>query len=267
MTPRLEILVSTYDAEGLERCTSNVWPRIDGVAYLVSCQYTDTAPVVPDTLSDRDDVRIVFTPTHGLSANRNNALEAATASYVLIADDDTDFFADALAAVIAEFEANPDIDIITTRYETPTHKKYPADGHDLARRTPGYYVSSIEIALRRQSVIDTGLRFSVLAGLGAPRLCQGEEEIFIINALRRGLHGRFRNLVIARHPHASTGERTPGPAALRSRGAVIHKRRPLLGWASIVVNAWRLRHIAGFGTALRHMTAGAFYALRHRNRL
>lgn len=267
MTPRLEILVSTHGAAGLERCAANAWPRVDGVAYLVSCQFVDSTPTIPGSLSDRDDIRIVFTHTRGLSANRNNALESATAPYVLIADDDTDFFAVAFNAIIAEFDASPDIDIVTMRYETPTSKKYPADGHNLAQRSPGYYVSSIEIALRRQSIINSGLRFSLLAGLGAPYLGQGEEEIFILNALHRGLRGRFRDIIVARHPHITTGEHKPGPAAIRSRGAVIRKRRPLLGWASIVINAWRLRHTTGFFKALHHMTAGALYGLRHRHEL
>ncbi len=270
MNPRLEILVSTHGENGLKRCAANTWPRVDGASYLISCQYADSQPPIPAELTDRDDVKVVFTTSRGLSANRNNGLLAARADYVLIADNDTDFYADALCQIIETFDADPALDITTMRYEDANHrpkKAYPPDGHDISKHFYGYYVSSIEIALRRSSIVDAGLRFSELAGLGAPRLNQGEEQIFIMNALRRGLRGRHIARVVACHRDDSTGRRDFSPAALRSRGVLAIKERNLMGWAAITVRAWKLRHQVPFFKALRYMTSGGFYYLRHRRQL
>lgn len=270
MTTRLEILVSTHGENGLKRCADNNWPSAKGIAYIVSCQYSDTKPPIPATLANRDDIKIIFTTSHGLSENRNNCLDSALADYILIADNDTDFYADALYSIIETFDANSELDIITMRYEDANHrlkKTYPADGHDISKRFKGYYVSSIEIALRRRSVSNASLRFSKLAGIGAPRLNQGEEQIFIFNALRRGLHGRHIAKVVACHADDSTGRRNFGPAALRSRGVLTIKERCIIGWVAIIARAWKIRSHVPFFKALRYMTSGGFYYLRHRHQL
>lgn len=271
MIPELEVLVAAYGVAGLRRILSRDWPRVDGVRYLVCCQNPDGDNLLPEAeaLHDRGDTIVLFFRDRGLSRNRNHCLDAASAPYLLIMDDDLDLSADGLAAVIAAFDANPELDFLTVYADlaVPGQRRLPPPGHDLRRPWPFYWPISFEIALRRASVDRVGARFSLLAGIGAPVLAAGEENLFVHSLLRGGLRGEFSGIRIGAHDHETTTEREAlNPGLLRAKGAVMRiTRGSLAALVRLPLEARRSR--MPFMKALGSLVRGYIYSIKHRRDL
>ena len=258
---KLQVLICTYGPR-LGRIALNDLPQVEGVGYLVSWQNPDGLPV-PDGFG-RSDVELLSFADHGLARNRNHALEATTAPLAMICDDDVSLSAEGLRMLIARFEAQPQADIIIFRSEPPGSRVYPPDGRDLGRPWPHHHPMSIEIAFRTDSLHSAGIRFNMLAGIGAPVLVAGEEDLLLRDARRRGLGIRFANICVATHPADTTAERlSADPAFVMTKGAIIAATRgPLTALTRYPVEAHRAD--MPYGRALRALMQGFFYALKHR---
>lgn len=260
---KLQVLISTHGADGLEKVARQELPRLDGVEYIVSCQ--GGFPAIPSQLS-RPDVRVIFTPTAGLSRNRNEALRHATAPYALIADNDLRFYPEGLLAIIDAFDRNPDIDIAAFRIDTPTPRTYPPAEHDLFKPFRCYWPSSVELAVRTEPLRKKGVWFHPEMGLGSRSMQSGEESLLLLTAKRRGLKGRFFPATICHHPAESTGRaRQSAPGVLRAEGAII-----ALTYGASLLPRLLLKARRAPGSTLRnagHLIKGAAYALAHRSQL
>ncbi|MDE6552985.1 MAG: glycosyltransferase [Muribaculaceae bacterium] len=229
----MEVLISTYGEDGIRRLASGKHPRVDGVRYLVSWQ-TDGGCPIPNELQ-RTDFKIIKTDTKGLSINRNNAISHAEAPVLLIGDDDVEYSQEGLLNVVDSFERNRDCDIITFRYVSSYNEKFFPDAPCSLNTPPkGYFVSSIEIAFRKDSVKGK-IWFNENFGIGA-MFPSGEEDIFLHDCLDRGLKGQFLPLTIARHDDPTTSERNLMlPSRPQTKGAVFMRLHPY---------SWPLRMIA-----------------------
>lgn len=256
----LDVLVSTIGREGIGRVAAMKMPRVDGVGYIVSWQM----PVgeVPESLASRTDVTVVTLHERGLSRNRNNAIDHSRADIYLIADDDVDYTPEGLEAVVKAFERHPSMAVATFIYDGNDGKCYPSAETDISGRLPrGYYVSSIEMAVRRCEAT-APLRFDTRFGLGAPRFQIGEEELFHFVARRRGLNCRFFPTVVAFHRGASTGVRMLRcREVLQGFGAVIANLYPATSFLRVPLKAWRVWRSGGsLPRALYYITKGALMA-------
>lgn len=261
---KLQVLICTYGSDGISRVAECQHPHIEGIEYLVAWQTPDGELPLPPELM-RDDIRIVRSHTRGLSINRNIALQAATAPLLLISDDDVTYLEGTLLRLISEFECRPNTDFITFMYDGgPWQRSYPDHEFTFDRIPKGYFVTSFELAFRRERV--AGLRFNRWFGIGAPYFPCGEEDVFVADMLSRGLKGTFLPLTLATHRHATTTQRIgTDRAALAATGAVALHVNPLTWPARLMVRA--LRGDANGVSALRYLSAtfyGAYYALRHR---
>ncbi len=234
--PELQVMICTYGHEGLLRIAAASHPKVEGVEYLVSIQMENGNEEyqIPKELS-REDFRLFITYTKGLSVNRNIALSHATAPLLLISDDDADYTADGLRTVIYAFKENPNADIIAFRYASAsTQKFYPEESFSLTNPPKGYFASSIEIAMRRESV-QSKIWFNENFGVGAT-FPSGEEDIFLQDCFDRGLTGIYIPKTIVRHDGTTTSTRN---LMLQSRpqtkGAVFLRLHP---------GDWPLRMIA-----------------------
>lgn len=237
---KCQVLISTY--RSLDKAAAMGLPHVEGVHYLISCQ-SEPMPI-PDTLQ-RPDVEVHFSPTKGLSNNRNAALDLATAPFVLIADDDLEYSAEGLSKALAAFESNPGVDLFFFRYDGPAAKLYPPVETDLRKEYKGYNPSSIEIGMRMPSP----LRFDPAFGIGAPRFGSGEEAMLLLDARAHGLNIRFFPITLCRHRDMTTGIRAQAsPAVLRAEGAVIRRRYPATSLLRLPLKAMRTP-----GNPLRHL--------------
>lgn len=257
---RLEIMIPTFGPEGLKRVAAIDLPVVKDVRYLVSCQSEPLS--LPQQLSARSDVEIHFIEGRGLSANRNALLDLASAPLLMFADDDVTLYADGISAAMCVMAENPDIDGACFQPLDKPHP-YPDVSFVLKARTARRYYAMInEVVFRREALKRSGVRFSLLMGIGAPYLQSGEDDLFICRVLRKGLHIRYFPIVTYNHLHASTGYRTQTPGVLRSRGAVLSAIYPLTALPRMCRLAVMLPQPTL--TSLKYMLQGALYAFTHK---
>ena len=265
--PKLEVLVSTFGAAGLSRMLENDPPHVEGVRYLVCCQNPDGEDVLPcaEALHARGDTDVLFFKDRGLSINRNHSLDMSAAPYLLIMDDDVKLEAAGLEAVIRLFDARPDLDFMAVRVKTgdKTRRAFPPAGYDLSKPWRFYHTISFEIALRRSSVEARRFRFSPLAGIGAPRLGSGEEELFLHRLSKAGLHGEYADIQLGEHPGPTTSDRSAlRPEVVRAKGAVMRVLRgTVAALTRLPIEASRSK--LPFFKALRYLAEGYVYSIKH----
>ncbi|MDE6311497.1 MAG: glycosyltransferase family 2 protein [Muribaculaceae bacterium] len=269
--PKLEVLVSTFGAAGLRRMLESDPPHVEGVRYLVCCQNPSGEDVLPaaEALHSRGDTDVLFFKDRGLSRNRNHSLDMSAAPYLLIMDDDVRLEASGLEEIIRCFDERPDLDFMALRVETGDRgrRAFPPSGHKLHRPWRCYHTISFEIALRRSSVEAGHFRFSILAGIGAPRLGSGEEELFLHRMSKAGLHGEYLDIQLGVHPAPTTSDRSALlPEVVRAKGAVMRVLRgPLRALLRLPLEAKRSK--MPFFKALRHLVEGYVYSIKHRREL
>lgn len=231
---KLQVLICTFGKTGINRLSSHSLPKTEGVEYLISWQNYSESPDIPESLH-RPDIKVCICNSTGLSKNRNNALALCSATFCLIADDDLDFDSLGLLSIIDNFIKCPEIDIATYQYTGDDNKRYPDKTFDLRHPPEGYFVSSIEIAFRRNPIIESGIKFDERFGIGAEFIA-GEENIWISKLLKSGLKGRFFPVNIANHAGMSSGVRAHNdPELICAKGACFAIIHPI---------SWPLRMIA-----------------------
>ena len=267
---QLQLQVCTLGLQGLERLARTQRPQVDGVEYLVSCQLTieksaqasanevavqaiatnqaEVLQLASEELKaflQREDVKLHIIHSRGVSKNRNNALSLATAPLSLLSDDDVDYTAEGLQAIIQAFEQAPQADVISFQFrqgekpnqgEKSNQKFYPDKAFHHQHPPKGFYISLIEIAFRTKKV-QAHCRFNENFGIGAEHFPSGEEDILLKDMLKAGLNCVYEPICICSHPSLSTGTRRfADPAFLQCKGAIFSYIHP---------NTWLLRLVKG----------------------
>lgn len=219
----LEVLICTVD-ERINNVVRNILPPCPFVKYLVSWQYNgDSSAIVPLSLANREDVEVIVHKGYGLSANRNCALCKSTGDILLISDDDACYRPEHFSRIKEAFRLYADADMLLFRMSDlagRVFKPYPVDTYVYPHMPYGCYVSSLEIAFRRGKPVPL---FDVRFGLGSDYLACGEEEVFVYQAYRLGLHIRYVPVVVVCTPHATTGcSFRDNVRVRRSKGAVLY---------------------------------------------
>ena len=281
--PIISILICTLNDRICQAANVLLPPRED-ICYVVSFQYTDDIflTMVPDVLHKRTDVTLLPLPQTGLSANRNNALKHCATPLAIIADDDVQYEYEDIDRIIQTFKDHPEVDIACFQGYTKNGealRSYTDYDFEYSKRPYGTYFSSWEIALR----IDLCLpAFDTRFGLGAPYLSCGEEEVFLHQASKYGLHVHYFPIKICTIPDLQTTGRRffYDKRVRRSKGAVFYMLysapmaflRIFYTAASIKLpdaelmkkiqispsSSWKLRY-----TCLKDMLDGFFYVLNH----
>lgn len=199
---------------------------------LLIINQTDNSKII-----EEDNIRMINFNEMGLAKSRNRGLENATGEICIITDDDVTFKDNIFKEIENLFNDYPDVDIFTFKYDkydkslNKNYKKEPFihDKFSIAK------VSSIEIAFRRKSIIDNNIKFDENFGLNSKYL-SGEENIFLKDALDKGLKLMFYPLVIAEHPD-ETSTSTWSDNKIFSKGALFYRLYRNLGYILILVFA------------------------------
>lgn len=219
---KITLLISTK-GERISRIPAMLLPHRDWIDYVVSWQRESVNKkiLIPSSLQEREDVKLIYCSSEGLSANRNRALEFSKNKIVLICDDDCLYTERGLQNVIKAFQENPGTDILlfqSTDLNGNSLKQYPKKSFDYKSRPTKYYASSVEIALINGDKIP---RFDKRFGLGAEFLSCGEEEVFLFDSLKRGCNIRYIPTPIVRTVSETTGNKFATEVTVRrSKGAV-----------------------------------------------
>jgi len=240
------------------------YPCSNGVEYIFSIQVPCNQPVtIPPAIGSRSDVSIFIHRDTGITRNRNHAISHASAPYILMADDDLHYTPEALQRVISEYESRADADYILWQADMPDKRTYPPETVGLTGWLRNYHPVSIEFSFRRQALDTAGIRWNELAGIGAPYLICGEEELMFRDLLRSTLRGYYINHTVTVHAKETTSGRLSSSAPfLRTKGAIMRACRG--AWQALLrlpVEAHRSE--APFLKSLAWLLQGYAYGCRH----
>lgn len=153
---------------------------------------------------DNHTARMITTDTRGVGINRNNSLIYARGEVCLFADDDVTYYDNLEDHVLAEFDANPDADIIIFNLDTDADrnpvkysetKKYSRFG-----RMPW---GAVRIAFRLESVRKANVWFTTLFGGGCV-FPSGEDSMWLTEARKKRLNFYVSKETIGRISYAQS---------------------------------------------------------------
>lgn len=244
----VEVLVSTMNASDPCALVERMGLLQADVDVLVINQCTSREAPAP---FHQDRIRMMSFEECGLSRSRNHGLTLSRGDIVVLADDDVRYVEGFDARMREAYADYPSADAITFRFAEANSqgaaRRYPRDGHWHNRFSLGS-VASVEITGRRTAL--TSFRFDERFGLGS-LLPQGEEAVFLIDALRRGLRMRFEPITLCEHQGRTSGQGDWDEAMACTKGAVLRRAYPRL-WSLLCI--WfamtkRRRYAPGLGVA------------------
>ena len=137
---------------------------------------------------DDNSVKVITTTERGLSKSRNMLLNHSAGDILVFGDDDL-WYLDGYDKIIEDaYKKYPKADIITFRFTQElgkeTRKQFSKPTKiNLFKLSK---ISSVEITVKRESIINNQIKFNNLLGLGA-EFVTGEENEFLAKALKAGL--------------------------------------------------------------------------------
>jgi len=204
---KLYILISTID-EGIKKIKNILKEPQKNIIYIVSHQYQDKKyKYIPKELL-REDILVSQIKGKGLSKNRNNAISLVNNGICLVADDDINILPNSFNIIIDTFKKNEDLDVacfkIKTEKNQPEYKNYPKNCSLVKKiKDKKYYVSSVEIAFRVNSIKKNKIFFNENFGIGSNIMIGGEEKVFINDCIKKNLKIMFFPYYIVQHPFLS----------------------------------------------------------------
>jgi len=217
---KFQILISTVDSHYQKR------------ALLLSVPHLIINQLINSESIDASQENLFEYTERGLSRSRNHALNHAAGEICLLSDDDLHYKEDIEDIIIQAFDENPTADIITFQIETPEgkpFKNYKTEPFWHNKRTI-MRVSSVEMAFKRNAIEESHLRFDDNFGLGA-EFPTGEENIFLSDALNKGLKLLYMPIPIVIHPPESSGQNYDNIKLVQAKGAMFERIFGLKGYA------------------------------------
>ena len=243
------------------RALAMVLPRHQpGVELLIVVQ--QSPPGFDLDLLQRPDVRVIFDDGIGAARSRNIVIDSSAGQYVLFGDDDVALITDGVEELLRVLERSPQLSFVQGRAVDETgqpRKRYPKRSVRLHRWNSAK-IGTIELMIRRADVVASGVRFDERFGAGTTNYL-GDEYVFIADALRSGLRGRFVPASAAVHPVVSSGSGGGRQDDDRARSVVFD--RVFGWWAPLGRLLFLLRRPQRFGTvrrSLRFVLGGPFPA-------
>jgi glycosyltransferase involved in cell wall biosynthesis len=183
----------------------------------------------------------------GLSKSRNKAISKSKAEICLISDDDLVYKENIETIIVNAFNENKDADIITFQVETPDEEQYKNYKRESFWHTKKTLmgVSSVEIAFRRNSIVESNLKFDERFGLGT-NLPTGEEIIFLTDSLRNGLKILYIPVPIVIHPLESSGKDYDNKILIKAKGAMFYRIFGLSGYLLSILFAYKKHKLSKY---------------------
>ncbi len=148
--------------------------------------------------SKHGKVVFISVPERGVGRSRNLAIDHATGDICLFSDSDIVYEPGYEAMIVKEFEDNPDADMILFQVEVEAERKT----YDIVERKRVHWYNcgrygAVSFAIRREALISSGVRFSLLFGGGA-QYSAGEDSLFLKDFMDKGYKVYTAPVVIGR---------------------------------------------------------------------
>lgn len=131
-------------------------------------------------------LRFFSFPDRGIGRSRNEAILRADGDICLFSDEDIVYESGYADAIAKEFEQNPDADMILFNIIVDEKRR---TYHITERRRVHWYncgrYGAVSFAVRRESLLASGVTFSLLFGGGA-RYSNGEDSLFLKEFMKKG---------------------------------------------------------------------------------
>ena len=132
------------------------------------------------------NIRFFSFPDRGVGRSRNEAIMRADQDICLFSDGDIVYEPGYAAAIAAEFERNPGADMILFNIEVEESRR---TYHIEERKRVHWYncgrYGAVSFAVRRDSLLRSGVTFSLLFGGGA-KYSNGEDSLFLKEFMSKG---------------------------------------------------------------------------------
>ena len=131
-------------------------------------------------------VRFLSFPERGIGRSRNEAIMRADSDICLFSDEDIVYEPGYEQAIAAEFERNPKADMILFNIEIEEARRtyYITERRKVHWYNCGRY-GAVSFAIRRESLLRSGVTFSLLFGGGA-KYSNGEDSLFLKEFMDKG---------------------------------------------------------------------------------
>ncbi len=204
----VDILICTFN-EGINRVKEVLLDYRKDIHYVVSHQITNSDyDYIPLELK-RKDVAVFQIKSKGLSLNRNACLNHAKGDICFIADDDVKYTYQYIDTVKGIFLKDSRLDVCIGKIKTDTnvdYKAYPSYSRTI-KKWNVTKISSIEIIVKRSSILQFNVIFDIRFGLGSSLFAYGgEEAVFIMDCLNVGMNVRYYPVYVSQHPFESSGK-------------------------------------------------------------
>ena len=172
---------------------------------LIINQITDSNIIIPDEIHLENNIRMLSFKEKGISKSRNRAIENSVGTIGIITDDDIVFEKDIFREILDIFKKNKS-DILTFKFKKITKSKKYKNYSYIHNKQTIRKVSSVEIVMNLDKVKEKKIYFDERFGLGSD-YNSGEENIFLIDCIKRKLQVKFYPKIILTHPDDSSRER------------------------------------------------------------
>ncbi len=173
--------------------------------------------------SEIPNIRVINSFEKGLSKSRNLAIEHAKGRICLLADDDVVYVKGFSDRIKVAFNENKDCGVITFKTLTTEQKPYWKYPEDILNVKPFYRkVLSIEIAFKRQVIIDNQITFDEHFGLGST-FEDGENVFFLKRVFSKNIKAIFFPVYIVTHKAFSSSDDVTSDRHFFARAAMNYK--------------------------------------------
>ena len=189
----LEVLISCMNQQNMKIAEQT---GIQSDALIINqcpqLEYSDDASSDRNTFavqnSSHGNIRMLSTNTRGLSKSRNLAIQHAVGDVCLLCDDDEQLDSSYEKIILNAYEALPEADIICFRIANqPSRLKQK---EQRLTKWTAMRIASWQITFRRESIINSGIRFDENMGAGTGN-GGGEEVKFLRDCIRAGLKAYY----------------------------------------------------------------------------
>lgn len=177
---RVEVLASVMNQDMMALAERM---QLDSDAVIINqCDRLDCAEM--DYRGHR--VRFFSFPQRGIGRSRNAAIERADGDICLFSDEDIVYEAGYAKAIREEFARNPRADMILFNIEVEESRR---TYHIEERKRVHWFncgrYGAVSFAVKRESLLESGVRFSLLFGGGA-KFSNGEDSLFLKEFMDKG---------------------------------------------------------------------------------